>query len=57
MYGMIVIVDRALASQPLRFVITVDSCAGDEFFNDFCRVPEADEANNSSNTLEVPPLG
>lgn len=56
-YGMIVIVDPALASQPLNFVITVDSCAGDEFFNDFCRVQEADEGNNSSNTLAVPPRG
>lgn len=57
MYGMIVIVDPALSSQAMNFVITVDSCAGDEFFNDFCRVQETDEGNNSSNTLEVPPRG
>lgn len=57
MYGMIVIVDPALASQPLSFVISVDSCAGDEIFTDYCRVNEADEGNNQSDPIEVPPRG
>lgn len=55
MYGMIVIVDPVLASQAMSFIITVDSCAGDEIFTNYCRVDEADEENNLSGRLEVPP--
>lgn len=54
MYAMIVIVDPALASQSMSFVVTVDSCAGDEIFTNYCRVDEADEGNNQSDVLEVP---
>jgi len=55
LYGMVVIVDVELASQPMSLVVTVDSCAGDEIFTDYCRVQEADESNNQSERLEVPP--
>jgi len=52
---MVVIVDVELASQPISLVVTVDSCSGDEIFTDYCRVQEADESNNQSERLEVPP--
>ena len=55
LYGMVVIVDLELASQSMNLVVTVDSCAGDEIFTDYCRVQEADENNNQSERLEIPP--
>ncbi|HWQ84734.1 MAG TPA: hypothetical protein VN363_09215 [Anaerolineales bacterium] len=57
MYGMIVITDTLLATQPLSFIITVDSCAGDEIFTKYCRVDESDEGNNLSTQIDVPPRG
>ncbi len=37
----------------VSLVATADSCSGDEFMPEYCRVRESDEANNESSATEV----
>jgi hypothetical protein len=39
--------------QTVQIVITVDSCAGEEFVEPYCRVNEQNEKNNTSDPLSV----
>lgn len=45
----------SLAGQTLTLDVTVDSCSGDEFQPDYCRVQESDETNNNmQSTVRMP---
>ena len=39
--------------QTIQIVITVDSCAGEEFAKSFCRVDEQNENNNTSDPISI----
>jgi hypothetical protein len=49
----VVFFPASLAGQSVSLVATVDSCAGEEFVPDVCRVDESDEGNNQSEPLTV----
>ncbi len=42
-----------ILGQEVRIVITVDSCAGEEFVEPYCRVSEQNENNNTSEPLII----
>jgi hypothetical protein len=44
---------REYLGQTVQIVITVDSCAGEEFVEPYCRVSEQNESNNTSDPLAV----
>jgi hypothetical protein len=44
---------REFLGQTVEIVITVDSCAGEEFVEPYCRVNEQNENNNTSDPLAV----
>jgi hypothetical protein len=44
---------REYEGQTVQIVITVDSCAGEEFVQPFCRINEQNENNNTSDPLSV----
>ena len=48
-----VILPKALAGKRINLRVVADSCAGDEFMPDHCRVDESNEQNNKSVSLPV----
>ena len=48
-----VIFPPSLWGRKLKLWVTADSCSGDEFMPDYCRVEESDEANNRSAAIEL----
>lgn len=43
----------SLHNENVSLVATADSCSGDEFMPDYCRVNESDEGNNDSSAINV----
>lgn len=43
----------ALHGETVSLMATADSCSGDEFMPDYCRVNESDEGNNASTAISV----